>query len=404
MAIIIPSKNTYNTNNPKVRDNNVANVSVETLIVAPNNTYKEALFSRKCDLQNSYSRQPQTQIKVGEPTNAYLVLYAYGEARDKYFETRTVEVRKIYENKSATKIYYGVDNEGKSQIEYSLRYEKNTYDIECDFDNLGGSKTNATFTNIRRTSETPINTETIVGKLDAISLQDDGGNGFSLDDISISLTPLTNISTIVPDREDETGWYFPTLTILIGGNTKVFRYSTSSYGGVASIKTTLQGTEVEYVPKSLEITIYGDTISIDLTDSTKSYGSGGKPLTLSGNELLQDNTTTYRVPTTEYLANRVISEYANGKETATVLVSVSEYYDDNGNLVISTKKNDLPMTFRIGDLVIPMVYGADGVDRPMSRYKDGSPKVFRVVGRKPYFDGAVWQELSLQEFDKANLS
>jgi hypothetical protein len=56
-----------------------------------------------------------------------------------------------------------------------------------------------------------------------------------------------------------------------------------------------------------------------------------------------------------------------------------------------------PMSFQIGDQVIPRVYGVDGKDRPMSTYKNGSEKVFQVLGSKIFYDGAVWQELSLQE-------
>jgi hypothetical protein len=44
-----------------------------------------------------------------------------------------------------------------------------------------------------------------------------------------------------------------------------------------------------------------------------------------------------------------------------------------------------------------MVYGANGQDRPMSLYQNGSPKVFKVLGTNIFYDGAVWQELSLQE-------
>ena len=62
-----------------------------------------------------------------------------------------------------------------------------------------------------------------------------------------------------------------------------------------------------------------------------------------------------------------------------------------------TVGNEIDMVFKIGDKVIPMVYGADGQDHPMSLYKDGSAKIFQVLGTKIYYDGAVWQELSLQE-------
>ena len=50
-----------------------------------------------------------------------------------------------------------------------------------------------------------------------------------------------------------------------------------------------------------------------------------------------------------------------------------------------------------GELLVYGSYGADGKDRPMSLYKDGSAKVFQVLGSKIFYDGAVWQELSLQE-------
>jgi hypothetical protein len=61
---------------------------------------------------------------------------------------------------------------------------------------------------------------------------------------------------------------------------------------------------------------------------------------------------------------------------------------------ISTK---LKMSFDIGDIVIPMVFGVDGNDRPMSLYNNGNPKKFQVLGKKMFYDGAVWQGLSLQE-------
>lgn len=81
------------------------------------------------------------------------------------------------------------------------------------------------------------------------------------------------------------------------------------------------------------------------------------------------------------IKNKVLFDWKDGKETAVIRCSVPE---------------DLSV-FEIGDEVIPMVFGADGADRPMSRYRDGSDKVFVVVGTKFIYDGAVWQELTLQE-------
>lgn len=85
-----------------------------------------------------------------------------------------------------------------------------------------------------------------------------------------------------------------------------------------------------------------------------------------------------------FLSKCIKTKYENGKENATILCSIFDIEEGK-------------MAFSIGDQVIPMVFGADGRDRPMSRYNDGSPKVFNVVGRKMIYDGAVWQELTLQE-------
>ena len=77
-------------------------------------------------------------------------------------------------------------------------------------------------------------------------------------------------------------------------------------------------------------------------------------------------------------------------------------YLEKGTLTIPLKEIDInnnngKMAFDIYDEVIPMVYTANQTDKPMSRYKDGSAKTFVVLGTKIYFDGAVWQELTLQE-------
>lgn len=59
----------------------------------------------------------------------------------------------------------------------------------------------------------------------------------------------------------------------------------------------------------------------------------------------------------------------------------------------------LPMTFEVGNLVIPMISDVNlpHTDIPMSKKPDGTPKQFRIVGIDFIYDGAVWQKLSLQE-------
>lgn len=141
---------------------------------------------------------------------------------------------------------------------------------------------------------------------------------------------------------------------------------------------------------SVHVIVYIDDVDPLVSDwNDFSYGeknfylgyfeSGSEPETPDTPTEPSDPTEVTKISTT--IINRVLDEWANGKETAVIRCSVPS------NLSV----------YQIGDEVIPMVYGEDGKDRPMSLYKDGTKKVFRVVGTKFIYDGAVWQELTLQE-------
>lgn len=150
---------------------------------------------------------------------------------------------------------------------------------------------------------------------------------------------------------------------------------------------------------------------IEFSSSEKSVGKE-KYENIQSNEFFQDfdenKTGRYPIGTffessigkisaTDFISQKIIEEYKNGKETAKIMCSISDYYDENEKEKITVSKKSSRLSFDIGDEVIPMVFSADGVDRPMSRYKGGSAKVFRVCGLKFIYDGAVWQELTLQE-------
>lgn len=98
----------------------------------------------------------------------------------------------------------------------------------------------------------------------------------------------------------------------------------------------------------------------------------------------------------DYTPADIYSEWKNGKENATLRVSIGDYYDENNELAKSINNDSIPMLFENGDIVIPYVSTPNG-DRPMSLRPDGTPKSFRVTGVTLISDGAVWQELQLQE-------
>lgn len=134
-------------------------------------------------------------------------------------------------------------------------------------------------------------------------------------------------------------------------------------------------------------------------ENTVTYGENPK-ISIENNELLQTTTTIDGKKLSQYNYEQITDEWGEGKELATIKCSIGEYYDENGNLAISTQNNDLPMLFNIGDLVIPYIAVANGQTEPLSLKLDGTPKVFKVTQIRPYFDGAFWQELTLQEHTK----
>jgi hypothetical protein len=133
----------------------------------------------------------------------------------------------------------------------------------------------------------------------------------------------------------------------------------------------------------------------DKSKETVTIGDGKNSFSLTTNEFMQLNSTYNEETIFGRISNKIIQKYRNGKETATILCSISDYFSDTGEKAIDIKGGK--MSFDIGDQVIPMVFGSDGVDKPMSKRQDGSAKAFQVVGIRFIYDGAVWQELTLQE-------
>lgn len=158
-----------------------------------------------------------------------------------------------------------------------------------------------------------------------------------------------------------------------------------------SLKKTIKG---ESDKPALEVfdervSLVGDYITT--AEEFKDVGEGKNVLKINPNEIIQStNGNLYN------FANDIIEKYKNGKETAVILCSIGQYYDENGKLVISSKNAD-KMLFEHYDKVVPMVRSGRRKELAMSYTADGLAKVFDVVGVRVFFDGAVWQELTLLE-------
>lgn len=414
MAIIIPSKNIYEINNPKIRDNAINNVSVEQKVIAPSNEYETpvANLNEAIKLENiTYTEDSSGLLnKSSFITDEYdeefaTIGLAYAELKLQFYRVK-ITIPKLTNNKVIDKLMIGVNDDGESNVKYTIIGDKTQASTKANIKASSGTNFVVNLTSQISIENPTTNTDTRYSKSDLkFTLSQSGG---SVSNIKITATAEPqNISTIdneniiIIENEDK---YELEFTFLVGmESTTLSGEATWNSINNQTSPSTIYGNYEKFYAKEVEITFYGNTIGINLTNGSVTYGSGNKPHALRGNELLQDSGKVRYQDNTiisidKHLANNVLVEYKNGKETATLLCDINDYYNESGEKVIDANGDE--MVFRLHDQVIPMVFGANGKDQPMSKYQDNSAKVFEIVGSKIFYDGAVWQELTLQEFSK----
>lgn len=411
MAIRIPSKNIYEIDNPKIIDNIIDNVSVEQTIVKPSNDYETPIDNAEIDifdndLVNGKEQSPSiSAYSSNYETYDYPISFALAYFSQPKYINIYFRIPILKNNKYISKIIDGVDDNNNSNIKYSLYGDVEEGNTTANVSNVSWSSVNnntsfsnsATITIDYQNASKTITEDTnytISNKIETTGLATVVG-GYKASATSI-LETEENIKEKLFTLSYDGNYYVANLKFLCG-IIEIYSRGANSDSYKPTSFTASPVYYKKYIPKQIEITIYGNTIGINLTNGSVTYGSGNKPYSLSGNELLQDNGKSANTSLTKNLANNILVQYAKGKETATLLCSISDYYDESGEKVIDTKTNK--MSFRLHDEVIPYVYGADGKDKPMSKNQDGSAKVFEVVGSNIIYDGAVWQELTLQELD-----
>lgn len=672
MAIKIPSKSIYEKNNSKVRDNVIERMEVGAVEVAPNNEYEVSVYNEKFydfELSNSSFDLAIASV-VEQSSGSYWEAISYIKVVPTYKNNINFVINAIKNNHFISKVNDGekINEDGTKEpnIKYNIEYKKYSGDITGTIRLNKPINPSESESYVTANLPTNIIQKQGIGEIPKLnqtyekSFSRSGylGNSKAISEIK-EISDKTNLANIKLNFENDIYTSKDTATILSGmeiiklGNV----INNADIDEMGSTRE-LSGSYEKYEPLSIEITIYGNTIGIDLQDKTVYIPSEDKTSkkvhSIDGNELMQkrqsllkekcyfnedgslrnstkfyctkdlikvDANNDYKVdifnfPESTYVHsvcfydenkefigylnysqggayvfntanlrdenksdkykginysgkcymgmnfyygnvdngqripylsgkeyykvnsniysvvqnyNKVIDEYKNGKETATIRCSIVDYYDENGKVVVSPSKSylydyaqhatngnayvqmdefgyvsipttaeiqsravgalfnqvlkvDLPygeyelsisdmspdisgfiqldhstdypnteeeyyriyfnennpktvkfnvnsiketfylhldvlltdtrktfkveingkktkMLFEQYDEVIPMVIDKNGQDNPMSFYKDGKPKKFKVLSVRPYFDGAVWQELSLQEID-----
>lgn len=471
MAIIIPSKNTHSMQLNLIRDNSIKLIETEAYranipLRENQNVYGNAIGVKGVHQTDGY----RDDFKSTTDTAGYhYPVYAYAEAAIQYEEFDLV-IPRSGKNKYLSKIYSGTNENGSPQISISnIIGDKKQYGaslgIRFDLSQSPPSYSHATdivYTLLSEENDIKWDyfTDEIVADISKT-------NFYITANANVEMIPQNAIPSKVDEYEDR---FVVHIKVAVG-------YSITTLSGLMTTTSKQNsffayGEKVIYTAKTFEISVNGAYYEFDLEAVRKQVGdTNEKSYSVPSNELMQIE-NYYGVRSQNQLETafiQTINNYKNGKETATIRCSISDYYDNTWAVISPTKtaydvsgielrnlesrieiKEPLPfdlivelevsssskhdyiteaviykgltytdffaaddesivsarvlyadatprMTFDIYDEVIPMVYGADGQDHPMSLYKDGTPKVFKVLGTKVFYDGAVWQELSLQE-------
>ena len=391
--------------NPKIRDNFIDNVEIGTTFVSPDNEFDVSVYNLKIDQVEYIKKNHITDIKGAtfliSASNVSYELGAYIQIIP-YITKLTIKIPKLLVNKYISELILGRNKEGNFNLSISTSYtvEKQPASAKFNYDTLSNTAQIKDIVYGEITEETETKTFVDINEEEfSITFTEDTGKSVTASVYETFKTMHYDEAYNLLGNENyvSTFDYFSFDISFLSG------YEKLTFGGSSGVNYEnwwdINGELVKYIPQQVTVTINGNTIGISLEDGTITYGSGTKPFSLDGNELLQDSATTNGKLTTQHLAENILAQYKNGKETATLLCDIGEYYEENGTKVIGIEMQDR-MSFHEHDLVIPYVFGADGKDRPMSKYSNGEPKVFEVVSVKRFFDGAVWQELSLLEFTK----
>jgi hypothetical protein len=385
MAIIIPSKNIYgDIDNPKILSNLIDEVSVDMKSISPLNEFEVPIFNG--GEIKSFSDKGQSKSEDDEgyyETTAgakYHVSYASSYLSIKYAEMKDILIPVVSNNRRIDKVNVGLRPDNSNQIQYRIigNIEKGTATAYIDTTVVNS------FSNFFETKT--FEESNISYSLPEFKAEGTGSYGFSDAKATVEFSDIGNVKTATATKVTIGGVEYYKLSLLIPFGLRKIEMGGGYLSRDRHYVNSISGTYELYDPVSVEVTIYGNTIGLQIEDKTVTYGAGQNPFSISGNELLQ------KTEIAQALSEKIRNSYRNGKEIATLVCSISDYKDENGNVVISTTNPNLPMIINIGDAVIPMIRGIDGTDRPMS-----IGKTFEVLDVKHYYDGAVWQKIIIKE-------
>ena len=368
MAIIIPSKHIYEKQNQKAIDNVIERIELSENEPSLKKQYETQIHEEKTESfstvnKTDYYALDKNYAEYDNGITAYLGIgFSYcSYTKFRYTTPKTFRFRVLNEGVLTTKYYYG-----EKGVHYTIYGTSKSRAVICPFSgnlsiSYGGDVKNYTidldFANA--TYGTWFNNTN--GALTLSEEYTKSQEQIRIKGVLVDCKTSATKSVKIKDTVNDAKLY----TEVVDGET----YIVAELGEILSGYTTIQlngqadnltiitvghdfsgeasGVELELNPERIEFVFNGDTISLDLKEKT-AYINGEtskKVHSFDGNELMQTSNTYTdsllgtSVNAIEKMYGETQRQYANGKETATIECSISDY---DGNLFGNvTKINNL---------------------------------------------------------------
>jgi hypothetical protein len=398
MAIIIPSKNIFDISNQKITKNKIKSIEVNATEVFQVKKQRETVTEedrKDITFAFKHTQEERETVENGKLTNPRIFATSFVQITS-YYDAVVYPINKVQRNKIIEKMYEGEQNISVSVFGsvYTNKQAKGTIsvpkgsgieDIKIEYSPPESTEYLEDFSLFPTSFTSTVETDGLYASK------------------TLELENKSNINTAsfeLTKEEDGSEYYKIYLKLLskievstLGGKVEKGDIHKDVFYG------DLEGEFTVYEAKEIKINFLGDTTEYDTRTKVLKYGDTDTKnvFSIEGNDLLQ-STNKYFVTeddyqdAIEYNIKKTLEEYTNGKETAEILCSIDEYKNEEGEIAIDLTTYQHPMSFNIGDEVIPMVRNPRGIDEPMSKNK-----VYKVIGANFYYDGAVWQKLTLLE-------
>ena len=402
MAVVnIPAKYIFELTNEKVIDNEIDNVEVDAKRIEETKDYSVNVYNNDFDVV-TYQQGAETsdiheeyRLHTQAPTSYCAVSGVFKP----FYVDIDVVVNKQIGNKIITQIKMGEDKTDETaNIKYSTACIKKSAPISATYNTSESGRHDPSFTNIQY--KYPDDGEEGVFNLPKTITVQHNYSDISLSEITVNLNDETNLKDIGGTiKITETNDYFSFRCHLLCGE-EIYELKGDAVGPPTN-RSTASGTATIYIPQKISLTVYGNTIGIDIKDETVKVGTGEHYYSFSGNELIQKTNE----PTREEAYSRLIGYWVDGKETATIRCGIEDFSGSSGLAISKRKENGLPMTIHVGDIVRPYVPSTTGQDNqePMAYQLAAQfgnadlAKSFIVIAEKIINNGQIFQELSVIE-------